>query len=119
MAQDKDLRNIVSLFNVAEHAGAGSRVERICLAIHAMGGDGNAFRRERASAARAIVAEFSFAPRVMVAAKRQPKYGMMPGRALDIPVDNDTGQPYDFSLISQRDKAEALLGARLPALLIR
>ena len=43
---------------------------------------------------------------------------MMPGLALDVTVDDDTGQPYDFSVKAQRDKAEALLDAQQPVLLI-
>ena len=30
---------------------------------------------------------------------------MMPGLALNIMVDKDTGQPYDFSVKTQQDKA--------------
>ena len=43
---------------------------------------------------------------------------MMPGIALDITVDDDTGQPYDFSVQAQRNKAEASHDAQEPALLI-
>ena len=83
-----------------------------------MSGDGNAYRLGRASAARAIVAEGYSAPRVTVAAKRLPKYGMMPGHALDITVEDVTCQPGYFRLRSQRDKAEALLDAQQQVLLI-
>ena len=112
------LRDIVSLFSVAELAGAGSCVERIRLAICDLGGDGKAYRRERASAVGATVADVHCAPRVTAAAKRLPKYGMMPGLALDIPVADDNAQPFDFSLTSQRDKAEASLDAQQQVLLI-
>ena len=116
--EESDPCDTIGLINVADGTDAESRVERICLAVHALGGDGHAYRRERASAARAVVAEVYAAPNVTAAAGRLPKYGMMPGLALDITVDDDTGQPYDFSVKAQRDKAEALIDARQPVLLI-
>ena len=42
----------------------------------------------------------------------------MPGIALDTTIDDDTGQPFHFNLKAQRDKAEALLDAQEPVLLI-
>ena len=42
----------------------------------------------------------------------------MPGPTLDITIDDHTGQPYDFSIKAQRDKAEALIDAQQPVLLI-
>ena len=74
---ESDLRDIVGLFDVAERIDARSRVERLCLAVHALGGDGHAYRRDRASAARKIVSEVYSAPRVTAAARRLPKYGMI------------------------------------------
>ena len=58
---------------------------------------------------RAIIAAVCSHPRVTAAARRLPKYGLQPGLALDIIVNDETGQPYDFSIKSQRIKAEALL----------
>ena len=58
------------------------------------------------------------APRVSAAAGCLPKYGLMSGLAFDITVDDDTGQPYDFSVKTQGDEAEALLDAQKPVLLI-
>ena len=96
--EDSDMRDIVGLFDVSERGEARSRVEGLCVAIHALGGDGQAYRRDRASAARKIVSEIYSAPRVTAAARRLPKYGMMPGLALDITVGDDTGMPFDFSV---------------------
>ena len=112
------MRDIARVFDVAVRDKVRSRVGRKCLAVHALGGDGHAYRQERASAARAVVAEVYSAPRVSAAAGRLPKYGMMTGLALDITIDDDTGQPYDFSIKAQRDKAEALIDAQQPVLLI-
>ena len=52
------------------------------------------------------------------AARRLPRYGLQPGLALDITVDDETGQPFDFSVKTQRTKAEALLDEQQPMLLI-
>ena len=53
--EDSDMRDIVGLFDVSERDEARSRVEGLCLAVHALGGDGQAYRRDRASASRKIV----------------------------------------------------------------
>ena len=66
--------------------------------------------------ARAIVAKFYFAPRVTGTAKRLFEYGLMAGLALDITFDDFTGQPYDFSLISQRDQAISARDDAIPRL---
>ena len=86
--------------------------------IQALGGDGQAYKRERARAAKAIVAEVYSPPRVTAAARRLPRYGLEPGLALDIAVDDETGRPYDFNRREQRQKAEAKIDARRPLLLI-
>ena len=112
------MRDNVGLFDVAVRDEARSRVERIWLAVHSLGGDGHAYRRERAGAARAVVAEVYSAPRVAAAAGRLPKYAMMPGLALDITIDDDTGQPYEFGIKAQCNKAEHLIDVQQPVLLI-
>ena len=42
-SEESDMRDIVGLFDVAVRDEARSRVERICLAVHALGGDGHAY----------------------------------------------------------------------------
>ena len=75
----KDLRDIIGLFDVAERTGAKSCVERVLVAINALGGGRNYYGRGRASAARAIVAEVYFSQIITAAAKRLRKYGLLPG----------------------------------------
>ena len=91
-------------------------MERLIAAIELIGGDGRGYRRERAKAARAIVAEVYSPPRVTAAASRLPKSGLQPGLDMDITVNDETGQPYDFSIKAQRTKAEALIDERQPML---
>jgi hypothetical protein len=108
----------MKLFESSERSEARSRSERRIATIEALGGDSKSFRRERARNARAIIAEIYSPPRVTAAARRLPKYGLEPGLALDITIDDESGRPYDFSIKSQRDKAEALIDSQLPVLLI-
>ena len=115
---ESDMRDIIALFNVEERRGARARTERMIAAVQALGGDGQAYKRERARAAKAIVAEVYSPPRVTAAARRLPRYGLEPGLALDITVDDETGRPYDFNRREQRQKAEAKIDAQRPLLLI-
>ena len=115
---DSDLRDFMKLFESSERPEARSQSERLIATIEALGGDGKSFQRERARNARAIIAEIYSPPRVTAAANRLPKYGLEPGLALDITIDDESGRPWDFSIKSQRDKAEALIDSQLPVLLI-
>ena len=45
-------------------------------------------------------------------ARRLPKYGLGPGLALDLPVNDESGRPYDFGDKRQREKAELMLDAQ-------
>ena len=113
-----DLREIMKLFDVKDRTDKRPQVEKLALAIDSLGGERRAYIRERAQAARAIVAGVYSPPRVTAAAGRLPKYGLQPGFALDIALDDKTGKPYDFSIKSQREKAERKLDEQQPLLLI-
>ena len=113
-----DVRDIGRVFEVADREAGRERVERISVLIHAMGGDGKGYRREKAKAARQFVSEIYSAPRVTAMARRLPKYGLEAGLALDMTVDDDTGLPFNFKDPKQRAKADKLLDERRPFLLI-
>ena len=83
-----------------------------------LGGDARSYRRERARKSRAIVAEFYSPPRISALAKDLPSYGIAPGLALDLTVPDENGEPWDFSRPSMRAKAERLLDAQAPTLLV-
>ena len=112
------MRDIIGLFDVEERSSARAGVDVMINAIQTLGGNGRAYMRERAKAARAVVAEIYSPPRVTAAARRLPKYGLEPGLALDITIEDDTGKPFDFSRRKQRQKVEAMIDARKPLLLI-
>ena len=115
---DSDMRDLARLFEVSDRPQGLASAERFIAAIELVGGDGRGYRREHAKAARAIIAEVYSPPRVTAAAGRLPKYGLQPGLALDITVNDETGQPYDFSIKDQRTKAELLIEEQQPMLLI-
>ena len=106
---ESDMRDLARLFEVSDRPEGVASIERLIAAIDSVGGHGRAYRREQATTARAIIAEVDSPPRVTAAARRLPKYGLQPGLAMDITVDDDTEQPFAFSIKSQRAKAEALL----------
>ena len=83
-----------------------------------MGSDGIKYKREVVQRLRAVVSEVYSAARVTEAARRFPRIGMLPGIALDLTVNDESGNPWDFSIPSQRKKAEELLNRQRPMLLI-
>ena len=51
------MRDLCALFDVEEREAGQLQTERLIAAIQALGGDGAAYRRERARMARAIILE--------------------------------------------------------------
>ena len=68
--------------------------------------------------AKAPVLEIYSPPRVTAAAGDHQNLGMIPGFALDITTNDSEGQPYDFDIPEQREKARRLLTEHRPFLLI-
>ena len=92
---DVCVRDIRKLYAVEDRMVGRANVERVSILIHALGGDGKAYKRERAKAARQVVSEVYSAPRVTATARRLPKYGLGPGVALDL-TDNDDDDALQF-----------------------
>ena len=67
---------------------------------------------------RAIVSEVHSALKATATAKRHPSLGPLPRLALELTGNDDEGQPWDFDLPGQRAKAEKLIDAENPLLLI-
>ena len=118
MRSDADVRDIGRLYEIGDREAGRARAEKISILIHALGGNGLQYQREKSRAARQIVSEVYSAPRVTAIARRLPKYGLGPGLALDLTVNDESGCPYDFSDRRQREKAEAMLDAQQPFLFI-
>jgi hypothetical protein len=90
---DLDVRDIGGLYKVAERELGRQRSERISVLIHALGGDGKAYRWEKANTARKVISEVFSAPRITAAAQRLAQYGLTAGLALDLTVNDETGKP--------------------------
>ena len=90
---EQDLRDIVMLCEVDARQEARRREAEILEVVKSLGGNGRAFRRERARRSRAIIAEFYSPPRISALAKELPGYGIAPGLALDPTVPDENGVP--------------------------
>ena len=115
---ESDLRDIVMLYRVEERTVARQQQKRIIDLVASLSGDARAYRRGRARKIRAIVAEFCSPPGISALARELPSYGIAPGLALDLTVPDENGEPWDFSRPSMRAKAEKLLEAQAPMLLV-
>ena len=115
---EMELRDIIRLYDVQDRDQARQRQAEIMLVVESLGGDGRAFRRERARASRAIVAEFYSPPRIGALAKEMPGYGIAPGLALDLTTTDAKGRAWDFSKVEMRREAERLFDEQKPTLLV-
>ena len=86
--------------------------------VSSLGHGGRSYRGEASQRLRAIVLEVYSAPRVTAAAKRHPRFGCIPGLALDLTVNDGNGEAWNFSIPAMRKKAEALIDQEQPLLLI-
>lgn len=115
---DGDLRAMLAVMS-RENRDEARRIHREVVSIvSSMGTHGRKFRRETTRRTRAIVSEIYSAPRVTDAARRHARFGAMPGLALDLTGHDDDGRPWDFNVPGKREKAERLLDAQRPVLLI-
>ena len=115
---DSDLRDILMLYDVEERRVRRQQQKQIIDLVASLGGDARAYRRERARKSRASIAEFYSPPRISALAKDLPSYGIAPGLTLDLTGPDENGEPWDFSRPSMRAKAERLLEAQAPTLLV-
>ena len=83
-----------------------------------VGGSRAAYKRERTKALNNIVSEVYSLPRVAAAAELLPSLRIIPGASLDITVNQENGEPWDFDILENRLKARALYEEQRPALLV-
>ena len=62
--EENDLRDIVMLYQAEERKAVRQQQQQMIQVVAALGGNSQAFRRERARKTRAIVAEFYSSPRI-------------------------------------------------------
>ncbi len=87
--------------------------------LQQLGSTGRAYRRDVRRGFKAMISEIYSPPRVTAELRRRPRRHLLPGFAFDLTVcDPDTGEPWDFTKRSCRDKARHLLRQQRPFLLI-
>ena len=115
---DRDLRQVIMLMAKDQRDKARETHDAILSLVGSLGHNGRRYRREATQRLRAVVAEVYSAPRVTDAARRHPRLGCIPGLALDITTTDDEGNQWNFDDPKMRAKAETLLDAQKPAILI-
>ena len=96
---------------------AGDEVSRLML--QELGSVGRGYKRERRKVFRNIVSKVYSPPRVTAEIIRQRNREVLPGFAYDFTtLDEDDGQPWDFSIQSKREKALKKVQTQQPFMLI-
>ena len=96
--RDRDLRFVLGLEGHRDARSRRTKHDELTELVLALGHDGVKYRREATKRLRAVVSEVFSAPRVTAAARRHPRIGIIPGVALDLTVNDETGQPWNFSV---------------------
>ena len=121
LTEDMDSKSVSHVLHALdrEQADIIRQCEReILIAIRDFGGSRAAYKRERTKALNRIVSEVYSLPRVAAAAKLLPSLRIIPGASLDITVNQENGEPWDFDILENRLKARALYAEQRPALLV-
>ena len=84
--------------------------------VRQLGGNGYAYRKERAKAVQRIVSEIYSPPRVTAAAKLLPELKCIFGFALDLIVNDEHGNPWDFDAARRRERARKMVEQQKPML---
>jgi hypothetical protein len=86
--------------------------------ISQLGGSGKQFAREKRQAWRRTVTELYSLARVTAAAKSMPRYGLIPGMALDLTTTDAEGVAWDFDKDEIKEKAKKLINDTRPMFVI-
>ena len=113
-----DLRFVLGFEGHSNSLSRRTKYEEVVEIINSLGHDGKKYRREAVRGLRAIVSEVYSAPRVTDTARRHPRLGILPGTAFDLTVNDENGQPWNFSIPAQRRRAEEKIDREQPILLI-
>ena len=114
---DQDLKELMAVLTRDLREELREHEAEIMSTILALGGDGKNYRRDRKTAARAIVAEIYSPPRVTAAMKLLPDLRLIPGFALDLTTADVDGRLWDFDK-EMRDRARRRLSDDKPMLLV-
>ena len=111
---DGGLEELERCLNLLHRGYVQDESREVLQILRQLGGDGQRYLKERKRAIRQIVSEIYSPPRVTAAAKLLPELRCVPGFALDLTVDNDRGEPWDFDIAENRRKARAMVVEQKP-----
>ena len=117
-SDESDLKELMALMTREFKEEMRTTNRDIMSVVRALGGDSSRYRRERAKAVRAVVAEIYSPPRVTAAAKLLPELRLIPGFALDLTVADTDGRQWDFDDKVMRERAWKRLREDRPQLLV-
>ncbi len=86
--------------------------------ITQLGGCGRSCQRERRRVARNMVSEIWSPPRITRLLSKLPTCALVPGFVLDLTVDDENGEAWDFDRKYQRDRAMARVRRDRPKFLV-
>ena len=84
---------------------ARSTYEDVVSRGSSLGFDGRRYPREALNRLRSIVPDVCSAPRATREAKRHPRFGFVPGLALDLIIQDEGGHPWNLRTLEMRWKA--------------
>ena len=91
--------NLMQWNDVAGHE------DHILALVRQLGGSGTRYCKERSKAMKRIISEIYSPPRVTAAAKLLPVLKCIPGFAIDLTVNDEHGNPWEFNCALNRDRA--------------
>ncbi len=117
---DEDVQPVVALLEAHPEVAndvLADNVEILKL-VASLGGSAVAYRRERASAVKRLVAEIYSAPRITRALKMLPSMGLTAGFAMDLTGTDSDGRAWDFTMADMRERARQRVAEDKPVLLV-
>ena len=116
--EDADMAMLLEAVPYEEQKMIKMKDREIMEIVRQLGGQGQAYRRERTRALRPLLSEIYSAPRVTAAAKLLPGLGIIPGFALDLTTLAEDGKPWDFDQAERRAQARQKIIDEKPMFLI-
>ena len=92
--------------------------EEILKLVRDLGGSRNAYKKERAKAVKAIVAEIYSPPRITKAIKMMPSSKVIAGFALDLTTCDEDGRAWNFDEKEMRERARKKFHTEQPLFLV-
>ena len=117
-SNEDGMGELESMLNLLHRDHVREQDEEVLAVVRQLGGSTSGYLKERRSAVLKLVSEIYSPPRVTAAAKLLPELRCVPGFALDLTTMNEQGQPWDFDIAANREKAREMVLTQKPMLLI-